>query len=286
MTEKKPPNMPSVLLQGSPASGKSTALRTIIDAGLELFVIKTEPSEVLDDLPKNKAHWMYIPPATTPLVTQIKNAKLINALSFKALSGLEEMDRTQYQQYIRVLEGCNNFVDDRTGQPYGDVTTWGHDRAIVIDALSGLSQMALDMIVGGKPVKGKEQYGVAMSNIEDLVNYLATNTRCLFVLLAHTGIEPLQDAIGNPTALMVDTLGQKLAPKIPKYFSDVIHAKREGTEWSWSTLTYGMVCKARNVPWSDKIPPSFVPLVKTWRDRIAAGQTADDDAPKSASSTS
>jgi len=273
------PNMPSVMCMGSVASGKTEALRTIVNAGLELFLLKTEPSENLDDMPSDKVHWMYIPPATVPLTVQIKNAKMINMLSFKELSGLEQMDRTLYTQYIKVLEGLNDFVDDRTGVHYGDVTTWGTNRCLALDALSGLSQMALDMIVGGKPVKGKEQYGVAMSNLEDIINYLATNTKCMFVLNAHVEQEPTVET--GTTALMASTLGQKLAPKLPKYFSDVIHAKRLGTSFTWTTLSPNAELKARNVPWAQDMRPDYGPLIKTWRDRHAKGlgETAAPKAP-------
>lgn len=270
---EKIPNMPSVMNMGSVASGKTEALRTIVNAGLELFVLKTEPSENLDDM-DGRVHWQYIPPASVPLTTMIKNAELINLLTYKALSGLEEMDRSQYKQYIDVLKACNNFTDDRTGKTYGDVITWGHDRCFVIDALSGLSQMALDLIVGGKPVKGKEQYGVAMSNLEDLINYLATNTKCLFVLNAHVEQEPTIES--GSIELMASTLGQKLAPKLPKYFSDVIHSRRVGTTFTWTTLTANAQLKARNVPWAADLKPDYGPLIKAWRDRHAKGLVATE----------
>ena len=44
-----------VLLLGETGSGKTYSLRTLLDAGLEVFVIATEPGllEVLGDLKKN-----------------------------------------------------------------------------------------------------------------------------------------------------------------------------------------------------------------------------------------
>lgn len=272
MTEPKivVPNMPSVMLLGPVTSGKTESLKTIVNAGLELFILKTEPSENLDALPADKVHWHYVPPALVPWSTQIKNAGLINTLSYQALCSVEEMDRREYRQYIEVLNTCNDFVDDRTGKHYGDVITWGHDRAFVIDGLSGLSQMALDMIVGGKPVKGKEQYGIAMSNIEDFLNYLTTATKCLFVLTAHVEREPTAET--GAIVQMPATLGQKLAPKLSKYFSDVIHTRRDGVEFSWNTLTPMMDLKARNVPFANGMKPDFVPLIETWRKRNLAGQ--------------
>lgn len=270
----KIPNMPSVMLLGKINHGKTEALKTIAAAGLELFVLKTEPAENLDALGP-KVHTMYVPPASVPMTQMIKNFELINALSYKALANLEDIDRSAYKQMIQVANACNNFVDDRTGAPFGDVMKWGNDRAFAIDGLSGLSQMALDMIVGGKPVKGMEQYGVAMSNLEDFINYLAMNTKCFFVLTAHMELEPSFE--DGATRLMPATLGKKLAPKLSKYFSDVILAQRTDAippKFTWATIKAGADLKYRNLPPSQELSPDFGPLITNWKNRVLAGSAA------------
>jgi hypothetical protein len=275
-----PNKPPAVLLMGGVSSGKTESLRTLVDAGLEVFIIKTEPSEVLDNTDPTRVHWRYIAPALVPWTTMVQNSRLMNTLTYKDLCNIEEMDRSKYTQYIDVLNACNNFVDDRTGKAYGDVMAFGPDKAFGFDGLSGLSDMALDLIVGGKPVKGKEQYGVAMENLLNLTQMLVSSLQCTFFMCAHLGSEPSEEARTNK--MMPDTLGQKLAPKMVKPFSDIIHTIRDNAsppKWRWSTLTYGFETKARNVPWSDNLPPSFVPLIETWRRRAAAG-AATPPAPK------
>ena len=39
----------------------------------------------------------------------------------------------------------NDFTCDRCGESFGDVSTWNTDRAIVVDSLSGLNIMAMDL---------------------------------------------------------------------------------------------------------------------------------------------
>ena len=62
---------PSVLLMGPSGSGKTYSLSTLLESGLEVFLVVTEPHglETLLDvvaqkkLDINKLHWRYIPPA-------------------------------------------------------------------------------------------------------------------------------------------------------------------------------------------------------------------------------
>jgi hypothetical protein len=261
--------MPTVLLAGGIGTGKTHALRTIVEAGLELFVIQTEPAEVLDDLPLDKYHRHYVAPARIPWNTMLDNADKINKLSFKELSQLTGMNNAAYRQWYEVVENCNNFKCDRCGKAFGDVMTWGFDRAIVIDGLSGLSTMALNLGTGALPTRTEGEWGVAMDNLQRFIEQMVYGTKCLFVLCAHLEREPNQ--ITQGTNITVSTLGRKLAPKVPRPFSDVIHTIRRGTEFKWSTITPEMELKARNVPWSDNLPASFVPLIETWRKRQAKG---------------
>jgi hypothetical protein len=195
----------------------------------------------------------------------LNHAKYINSLSYKGLTQVDDIDKPKHTQFIEVINTCNNFVCDRTGKAFGDVMTWGADRAFVIDSLSGLSIMSKGLMCGSKPAPDRGEWGVAMDNIERLINNLTTGTTCMFVLTAHLEREPNQLTGGD--ILTVSTLGQKLGPKLPRFFSDVIHCKRVGAKFTWSTITDQMDLKARNLPWAADQPPSFVPLMNTWRER-------------------
>lgn len=261
--------MPSVLLQGSIGTGKTKSLETIVNAGKELFVLQTEPSEVLDHLPLDKYHSHYVAPAKVDWKTMKDNADKINKMSFKELSQLTGMNNSAYRQFYEVLDNCNNFKCDRCGKEFGDVMTWGFDRAFALDGLSGLSTMALNLGTGALPTRTEGEWGVAMDNLQRFIEQLVYGTKCLLVVNAHLEREPNQ--ITQGTNIVVSTLGKKLAPKIPRPFSDVIHTIRRGTEFRWSTITNEMELKARNVPWGE-MEPSFVPLLKTWKERHEKGQ--------------
>lgn len=261
--------LPNVLLFGPVGSGKTFSLRTIVDAGLELFVIQTEPSEVLSDLPKDRVHWHYIAPTQVGWDTLRDKAKKINTMSPDALSKLVDINRSKYQQWMEFIDTCNDFVDDRTGERYGDVMTWDTSRALVIDSLTGLNKMVMALQVGGKPTKEWRDWQIAQDTLEEALDNLTGGTKCLFVLTAHAERET--DEVSGGIQVMVSTLGKKLAPRLPRFFSDVVYTKKEVDRFFWSTASPGVDTKQRNLPLGDKLLPSFVPLLETWKQRAAKG---------------
>ena len=128
------------MLCGVSGSGKTHAIRTLIEAGLEVFVLFTEPGmEVLADTPKEKLHWHYISPASPDFEDMIASATKINTLSFEAITKLPDINKRKYHEFIDVLVTLSDFKDDRTGTSYGAVDSWGPERVLVLDSLTGLS---------------------------------------------------------------------------------------------------------------------------------------------------
>lgn len=254
----------NTMLCGGTGSGKTHAIRTLVDAGLEVFVLFTEPGmEVLADVPSDKLHWCYIPPASPDFSDMIASAEKINKLSFEALTKLPDINKSKYQEFIKVLNALSNFKCDRTGQSYGAVDEWDQSRVLVVDSLTGLSLMAMNLVTGSKPVKSMADWGVAIDNLERLITKLCVDTKCHFVLIAH--LERETDELTGGTSLMASTLGRKLAPKLPRYFSDVIHVVRRADKFAWSTASSNVDLKARNLPIADNLLPSFVPLIASWK---------------------
>ena len=254
----------NVLLMGMPGSGKTHAIRTLVEAGLEVFVIFTEPGmEVLADVPSDKLHWHYVQPATAGWEALLDNAKKINTLTNDALQKLPNIKAKDYTQMMEVLQTCQNFTDDRTGKEFGDVTTWGTDRALVVDSLTGVNIMSMDLTVGSKPVKTLVDWGVAMDMEERLLNQLTLGTTCHFVLTAH--MERQTDEVMGGIKTMPLALGRKLGPTIGRFFSDVVMCERTDQGWFWSTASGTADLKARNLDWKAGQPPSFVPLIDNWK---------------------
>ncbi len=239
-----------------------------------MFVIITDPGgeETLLDslkahgLPIDKLHWHYIPPAA-PKWSDLQDMALkINTMSFEDLGKLKTgISKRGYTQFYELLSTMANFKCDRTGVEFGPIDSWDYQRAVVIDSFSGLNTMAWTMTVGAKPTAHVGEWGVAMTSIERLLDKLTADLRCFFVLNAH--VERELDEVGGGVKIMVSTLGRKLAPKIPRNFSDIILAYREGTEFFWSTVTAGVDLKTRTLPLRDKIDPDFSQIVDVWRER-------------------
>ena len=144
------------------------------------------------------------------------------------------------------------------------MSSWGPDRALVVDTMTGLSKMAMDLVIGGKPTASPGDWGVAMKNLEQAIGTLTNGTRCWFILTAH--LERERDEVTGAVKLMPSTLGQKLSPKIPRNFSDVILCKQEQGRWFWETASTSQIdLKARNLPVASGMKPSFVALVENWK---------------------
>lgn len=251
------------LLLGGVGSGKTHSLRTLVDCGLEVFAVFTEPGmEVVADIPPEKLKWKYISPSTVSWSAMLDSAKKLNTMSFKSLAELPHINRGEHSEFLELITTLSNFKDDRTGEVFGPVDNFDQSRVLWIDSLSGINIMAMNLIAGSKPVKSQADWGCAMDNLERLIQKLSTDLNCHVVLVSH--MERETDELTGGTSMMVSTLGRKLAPKIPRFFSDVIHVKRDDKRFTWSTTTMNTDLKARNLPWADNLEPSFAQLYNNW----------------------
>ncbi len=274
VTQSEPSLLPGVkvLLEGPTGTGKTTSLGTIADAGVELFVLFTE--NALESLigywtdkglevPKN-VHWHNLPRVSTNYETLAKGAGTILDYTQDALYKLNDPERSKHNTYRNLLQALANFPDDRTGEKFGPVDSWGPNRCIAISTLSGINPIAMSLVIGNKPIKSQTDWGIAQDQIERLIR-LTTENRCHFVLEAH--IEREIDQITGGAKITVSTLGKALAPKIPPLFSDVILAKRDGKKFSWTTADAMTDLKARNLPIADNLEPSFKQIFEKWQSR-------------------
>lgn len=270
----KPVPGPKILMVGSTGSGKTHAIRTLIDAGLKVFVQFTEPGmEVIADIPCEKGlHWHYTPPADVSWAELMDAADKMNKFSLKALSEMSDINKSKYRGFYDFLSSMSNLTCDRCAKSFGAADYLDDSWAIVNDSLSGISVMQMNLVVGGKPIASQADWGMAMKNLENYINKFAGGIQCMAIMMAH--LERETDEVTGASINMASTLGKKLAPKIPRFFSDVIHARREGTVFSWSTATINTDLKARNLPIGENIPPTFVPIVKKWQEKIRVEKAA------------
>lgn len=252
-----------VILEGMPGSGKTSSLNTLAEeCGLETFIAFLEPgSHVIR--PHHNIHYNRIKTMTQSWESMRENAKKIQNYGRKEL--FEQIpDTRSFPQFFELLELLNNFTDI-DGNEYGDVCDFGPDKVLIIDGLTGLSKIAMSLVIGDRPVRHISDYGIAMDNLQKFIDKCTESLNCHFVLVSH--LEREHDEVTGGIYNMVSTLGQKLAPVIPNEFTDVILCKRDGADFLWSTLEHDYTLKHFYLPLSDNIPPTFKGVYDSWKEK-------------------
>lgn len=272
---------PHCLIMGPAGAGKTTSISTFAKAGIECFIIITEPTGVdslLDawermKLPIDLLHYCVVAPASPGWQGMKDLGVRINAMSYSDIANMKSgIGKETMKQFPKLLNNLENFHCERTNKDYGDVTTWEPNRVLVIDSLSGLSIITLQHTVGFKPSPHQGEWGIAMSAVETLLLKITSDCKCFFVLTSHIEKEP--DEITGMAKVAVSTLGRKLAPKIPRFFSEVIRARKDPTgKYLWSTQDSEADLKNRALPSSNTIEQDFGPIVLAYKRRV--GQTKE-----------
>lgn len=263
----------NVLLMGPAGTGKTHSIGSLVDAGVEVFVLFLEAGKeslygYWTDrglpIPANlHTHTLAAPKAD--FLTMVGDAEKISQLSLDALAKMSDPNKGKHNSFISVLKCLNDFKDERDGKSYGPVNEWGPSRALVVDGMAGLGRAAMSLVVGGKAVKNQSDWGIAQDQLEKLLRMLCDGCACHFILLAH--VERETDMVLGGVKIMVSTLGRALAPKIPAMFSDVILAVRTGNKWEWDTASAQADVKTRNLKILATNPPVFGPILEKWKSR-------------------
>lgn len=274
----KPPSSisaPKVLLMGPPGTGKTWSIVTLLQAGIEVFVLITEPGgeeSLLNAVQKvnpsliSKLHWNYVPPVTTGWAGLTEALKVVGSSNFQQISDMKSgVAKSADGNIMKLFRQLQNFEDQRTGQAFGDVTSWDGSRALVLDSLSGLNNLALQHTVGLKPTMNPGEWNVAMNLELMLIEKLTADLKCFFVVCAH-----VDRNVNEVTGGMVVTpaaIGAKLGPKIGRFFSEIVLTKRLGAKFVWSTEELNTDVKNRSLPIGKELDPSFGQLVTAFNNR-------------------
>jgi len=265
----------NVMLMGPSGTGKTYAIGTLVDAGIEVFYFAYEAgAETLlgyftdRGLPiPDNLHICTVRAPSASFLEMADAVRYVNTLSFEGLIKQVDPAKSKYNQLEQFLRNFNNVVDD-TGKAWGDVQTWDSSRALVIDGLTGLCDSAMKACIGGKFARDQKDWGLAQNIVEGILRKITSESRFHFVLISH--VERETDPNGGGLKLMASALGRALAPKLPAMFSDVILAKRIGRDFWWDTEDPAADLKTRNLPISAKIPPTFAAIIEKWKSRSGA----------------
>lgn len=269
----------NVLLMGPSGTGKTRAISTLVSTGLKVRALFLEPgletligvySDAGKPIPENLA-WHYIQPKTLGFDALKSTAELVGKFDLKALASMKDAKRSENNQAVEVYTQLNDFHDQRTGKKLGSADSWGTDTVLVVDSLSALNRIFMDMVVGTKPVRDQADWQVAQNNLMNIIHKLTSGCMCHFVLIAH--VERLVDEVLGGVKLMPQTLGKAVAPQLPQPFSDVILSAREAGQWVWDTASTQADVKTRNLTIGSKLPPDFGPIYNKWlaRQKLATG---------------
>ncbi|UOF77822.1 AAA domain [Bacteriophage sp.] len=264
----------NVLLMGPAGTGKTHSIGTLVDAGLDVHYMAFENgAESLlgywtdrgKPVPEN-LHIMTVKAAKASWLEMAEQAKLINTLSYEALKKSNDPNRSKYDQFEQFLRTFNEVTEDnKPGVKHGSVDSWGTDKALVIDGLTGLGAAAMQAVIGGKADRDQKDWGLAQNLLENFLRRLTSDCRCHKVIIAH--VERETDQVLGGVKLMVSTLGAKLAPKIPAMFSDVALAVKNVDKFSWDTANPQADLKNRNLPLASNIRPDFGQIIDKWKSR-------------------
>lgn len=265
-----------VLLMGESGTGKTYSIGTLVDAGIEVFYFAYEQgAETLLGywadkglpIPKN-LHICTVKGQNASFLEMADAVKQVNTLPYETLKKFSDPNRLKYNQIEMFLRTFNKVTPDGSDKNYGAVASWDCTKAVVIDGLTGLSDSAMKAVIGGKVDKDQKDWGLAQGIIENFLRKVTAECHCIFVLISH--VEREVDPNGGGVKLMPSAPGQKLSPKLPAMFSDVILTTRKGTDWKWNTASSEAAVKTRNLPITDNNLPDFRLILKTWKVRIEA----------------
>jgi hypothetical protein len=263
----------NVLLMGPAGTGKTHAIGTLVDSGVEVFYLGLEPglesllgyyTDKGKEVPAN-LHWHIVEAPKASFGNLISQARKVNTMSLDSLAKMTDPDKSKYNTFELILTALNDFKDDRTGKTYGCTDEWGTGRALVMDGMAGLARAAMGLVVGGKPVKNQSDWGIAQQQVSTLIHMITNQLRCHFVLLAH--VERETDQVLGGVKITLSSLGKALGPQIVPMFSDVILTVREGDKFTWDTGSALADVKTRNLPIRQGLAADFRPIVAKWQSR-------------------
>lgn len=283
---------PAILLLGEPGAGKTFSIATLaMDPRIDkLFYLYTDPGgdeSLLDafqfyEAPIEKLHWHYVPPASSGWDTLQELSTKVTSMSYESLAGLKQgINKADHRQMFEIIGALGNFHCQRTGESYGDASTWPETYAVVFDSLTGLNRIAKESTVGAKPSLHQGEWGVAMSMEENFIRKFVADIRGPRVMIGH--VDKTMDELAGRMTFQVALLGNKLAPHVPHLFSDVIFASSTKQGFNWATMDDRIALKSRNLPQSEKIKPNFRPILDKWQERKKFAETAT--APKEGTPT-
>jgi hypothetical protein len=218
-----------MLLIGDTGTGKTGCLYSLAEAGYNLRILDLDNgADILLNLARAGK-----PEVADRIIYETVTEK------FKTLQGKPIVDGVP-KQLATALTLLDHWKVAETKTPDGEVipaydlgklTSWGPDDVLVLDSLTMLSSAAMRHVLSmnGRLNQHPQQqdWGQAMQLVEDMLALLySTSIKCNVIVISHItylGADENSSGKGYP-----NTLGQKLPPKVGRYFNSMVQAKVRG----------------------------------------------------------
>lgn len=206
-----------ILLMGDAGGGKTGALASLAMAGYNLYIHDFDNG--LDILAK------VLPP-------EAKKRVFFQTFSeeMKALPGGRFIPK-KVEAYANHVRSLDKWPDDGSPLSGKSVYSLGPDSVFVLDSLTFHGRFALNHILGLNGRIGQSPYqsdwGEAMKLQEDLLGMLCGDSmKCHVIVISHIAMIGGED--GVPLRGFPSALGQKLPPRVPRYFNNIFLVREVG----------------------------------------------------------
>lgn len=213
-----------MLLIGESGSGKTGALVSLVEAGYNLRILDFDNGlDVILGIINKK------------YPEESKRKELLDKIVFETLT-----DKLKNVGGKIVTDGAPQAFNiamqlldcwKRGGIDLGKVESWGENDVLIIDSLTFLSKAIMRHVLflngRGTAHPQIQDWGAAMEVVEGLLGLLySTNIKCNVIITSHISYIELDNGMnkGYPS-----TLGNKLPPKVGRYFNSLLMVKTKGS---------------------------------------------------------
>jgi len=248
LTEHESTKLVKLLILGNSGTGKTSSLATLAAAGYRLFICDFDNGlDILMDpkvlAPEHRKNVFY-------RALQDKPVKVGDKLLPRA---------TAWQDFMKTLGDWK----EPSGS-LGNFTAWSERDVLVVDSLTFATQRAFDdaLQLGGRLGQRAQiqDYGAAMEAIESMLEMLyGAACKCNVIMTAHLAF--MGDEMSGARKAYPNVLGQKLAPKIPRLFNNMILADKKvvGNTVTRRFLTVGTHLVDLKTSKPGSVPPEIEP---------------------------
>lgn len=251
MTDHESNSIVKALCASDSGSGKTGALASLVDAGLNLRILDFDNGlSVLKGFVKDKS--------------KLANVHYVDKLQDEIQLVAGRIGIKRAPAFQRAMDALDKGGKDFWGADIPPIAQWTPRDVLVVDSLTMASRASLQMVMQANAAGMKnpeiQHYGVAMENIERWIQMMtASAVKCHVIINTHV------TSVEGDTRLYPDALGSKLPPKIGRYLDNVVAIRLVAGTRKFLTVKDGLLALKSAVPL-----PESLPIETGWKDIFEA----------------